>query len=878
MKGSYIMKWINMVLILLFPFIAIASTAGIIAGLVEDTDGNPLIGATVVIEGTPFGAMTSPQGEYVIAGLFPGTYTVQARMVGRATSRVEMVVVEADNISRIDFELEEDATGSTVILVTQSRTTILRDIPATAFQLDLSEMRTMSSSTIVDMIATQPGVVQQDGELHVRGGRSGEVDYVLDGISLRSPMDNRFNFDIPVSAVSNATLMTGGLSIEYGNTLSGIVDLIGKEGGDSFRGTVSGRMGDATSSMISSGEQVFSESVDVDLSRKDLNNVEITLSGPEPITENLLPSMGIDIPGEVSISASGQFSASGKDNTDTRDNWSYNWLNDGSGMVKLSYRPAARTIYSLTAVGSYREHGWNQWAWSRYGEVGIVEGDLFLPGSQDYALPVMFSETGGLILNMSHLIGDKTSLKVTMGTVRFQNWNRIYDEEGGYVGEGTNPLFWMTQYSPPQLFESDAGFFYDGIHQNVWHDSKATVSTAMVGLDMNPNPRARLKVGVSGKYYDLYQYNAYFLSPGNAYLSLWNAYPYSLAAYAQASYRFSGGAITTAGARADYFNANTSVFSLETGGGVPVEAKIHVSPRFSFSVPFSERSIFFITYGHYFQMPPMNSLYLQTTYNMGAERVVSGNPDLDPELTQLFEVGIRQELDQFSDLAISFYNKDITGLVSTEDHQEGTSYVFTNDNSHGNVRGIEASVSRMPGSNISGQVFYTFSIAKGKYSSMLDLFNYAQQGIYYVSREENYLDWDQAHQAGTSLEYTFFGSEGPELAGIFPLENTSLAVSWKYGSGTPYSLPPNESELYVTNSERKPFTMQTDVTMSRGFDFGLGDIKLMAGVFNVFNRSNITHVYDTTLFHTSGDPTGEMGNPRAWSSARHFLFSAVLSW
>ena len=274
----------------------------------------------------------------------------------------------------------------------------------------------------------------------------------------------------------------------------------------------------------------------------------------------------------------------------------------------------------------------------------------------------------------------------------------------------------------------------------------------------------------------------------------------------------------------------------------------------------------------------MNSLYLQTSYNMGAERVIAGNPDLEPELTQLFEVGIRQELDRFTDLAISFYNKDITGLVSTEDHNEGASYIFTNDDSHGNVRGIETSLARSSGSNLSGQVFYTFSIAKGKYSSMLELFNYAQFGSFYVSREENYLDWDQAHQTGATLNYEFFESEGPGLSSFYPLENSSFAVSWKFGSGTPYSLPANESQLIETNTERRPFTMQTDMTISKAIDMGIGKISLMTGIFNLFNRRNITHIYDTGLFHSSGDPTGEMGNPRAWSPARHFLFSAVLSW
>jgi len=870
-------KWYSL-LAIFFGFGTAFSAAGIITGVVEDPHGQPLTGATVIIEGTPYGSMTTPQGEYVIAGLTPGTYTVVARMIGRATSRVEGVTVQSDGTSRIDFKLEEDASGSTVISVIESRTHILRDVPATAYQLDLSEIRTMSSSRIVDAVASQPGVVQQDGELHIRGGRAGEVDYVLDGISLRSPMDNRFNFDIPMSAVSGATLMTGGLSIEYGNTLSGVVDLIGKEGGDRFEAVINGRMGDMTSGMLSSGEQVFMESIDVDQCRTDLQSIEISLSGPEPLTETVLPSLGIQLPGEMSLSASGQFSTSGANNIDTRDNWSYNWLNDFSAIAKLTCKPVPRMSISLSALGSYREHGWNQWAWSNYSELSFSEGIMYPPLSQDYALPAMFSKTGGLILNISRLISDKTSLSITLGSVEYQNSNRINDADGGFIGEDMNPLFWMTQYSPPYLAEDTLGFYYNGYHRNVWHDSKATVTTAMAGIDINPNPRMRIKAGIAGSYYDLYQYNVYHQSPGNSYLSLWNAYPHSAAAYFQGSFRFSGGVIATAGARIDYFDPNSSVFSLEEGGGVEVDPSIHTSPRFSFSVPFSERSLFFTTYGHYFQMPPMNSLYLQTSYNTGSQRVVAGNPALDPELTAMFEVGMRQELGSFSDLAISFYNKDITGLVSTENQSEGQYYIFTNEDSHGNVRGLETSFTRMQGSNVSGQVFYTLSIAKGRYSSMLERYNYAQYGVVYLSREDSFLDWDQTHQAGVTFELASFESEGPELAGMHPLENSLVAVTWKYGSGMPYSLPPVSSEVVETNTERKPFTMQTDITLSRGIDFGFGDFKLMFAVYNIFNRRNITHIYETDLFHSSGDPSGDAGNPRAWSPARHFLLSAAVSW
>lgn len=858
------------------PFLVIASlssSTGIIAGIVEDDGGTPLVGATVSIEGTPYGAMTSAQGEYVIPALDPGSYTVVARMVGRETSRVEGVLVQSDNTSRIDFILLEGASGSTVIRVIESRSHILRDVPATAYQLDLSEMQTMTASGIVDVVAAQPGVIMQDGELHVRGGRAGEVDYVLDGISLRSPLDNRFNFDVPMSSVAGATFMSGGLSIEYGNVLSGVVDLIGKEGGDNFEAAIHGRMGDMSSGMLSSGEEVFMESIDVDGCRTGLENVEFCISGPEPLTGNVL-----EVPGEVTFSLSGQLSRSGADNLDTRDNWSYNWMNDGSAIAKLTYRPVPRTRISISGIGSYREHGWNQWAFSRYDDMAFVEGEFYEPGDVDFALPAMFSETGGIIANYSQLIGDKTSLEVTFGHVLYQNWNRIYDEDGGFVGEGTNPVFWMTQYAPPVLVEDTLGFFFNGLHRNVWYDSKVAVTTARVSADITPNPRMRFKVGLEGNYNDLYQYNVYHVSPGTSYISLWNAYPYSLAAYAQASYRFSGGVIATAGLRADYFDANTTAFSEEEGTGVDIDAKTHLSPRLSFSVPFSERSLFFATYGQYFQMPPMNSLFLQTSYSTGSSRVVAGNPDLDPELTTLFEVGMRHELDRYTDLAISFYNKDITGLVSTEDHSEGQFYVFTNDDSHGNVRGLETSISRMSGSNLSGQLFYTLSIAKGKYSSMLTRYNYSQFGVVYVSREDNYLDWDQTHQAGASVEYRTFGSEGPEIAGFHPFENSTASVTFSYGSGTPYTLPPSGSELVETNTERKPYTTRTDVTMAREFQLAGTGLKIMFTVFNVFDHRNVVHIYDTELFHSTGDPTGTASNPRAWSAARHFLLSAAVTW
>ena len=878
--GSFLEKVSVLMLLslLLLTSSAHADTTGIVGGIVTDTDGDPLIGATVMIDDTFLGSMTDTKGEYIIAGVSPGSYSVTASMVGRTTSRIENVRVVADQLTRVDFEMSENPTGSTVIHIHESRNQILQDVPATLHLMDFTDITTQTSRNIVDLVSSQPGVVISHGELHVRGGRSGEVDYLLDGVSIRSPINNTFSLELPLSAISNASLMTGGLGVEYGNSMSGVVNLIGKEGGDAYHGTLIARHGDITTASIESGEQVFMEETDIEQCRSNLNGIEGSLSGPEPITEMLLPLIGIRIPGKMTFSASGQISLSGWDTLDTRGSWENNWQNDISGVTKITYRPLNKTSFAFTALGSHREMGWNEWAWSKFHLPAYIDDIAYLGRSQDYAIPVRFGETTGMTFNATQLLGSETVLKLTMGMMKFQDWNRIRLQEGGYIGENTFPIYWFTQYMPENRIDDDLGFYHTGVHPNVWFDSKATVSSIMLGFDSNPNTRTRIKAGLSANYYDLYQYNVYAQTYRNIFISQWNAYPHSGSGYIQGSYRFSGGVITTAGLRTDMFDANTSVFDSETGGQIQVESKWHISPRVGFSVPFSENSLFFSTYGHHFQMPPMNCLFVETSYNLAENRIVAGNPNLDPEMTQSFEVGIRHFVDRLTELSLAAYYKDITALVNTEFHSEGTYFIFSNDDSHGMVRGIETTLNRRAGSNISGQVSYSFSVAKGKYSSMLERYNYAQIGIVYVSNEDNYLDWDQTHTASASIEVRAFEQEGPEIAGIHLLENTRLGISWLYGSGMPYTLPPVEEELVRTNTERYPFSMQTDVTVSRMFRIGPTELNLVLGVFNLFNRKNVVHIYDTSFFHTTGNPGGAAGNPRAWSPARHFILAAGISW
>lgn len=79
--------------ILVMHLIVSSVLAGSIQGYVCDSHGNPLVGATVIIAGTVYGAMTDANGEYSIINLEAGTYSLQASMVGLCPRIIEGIRV-----------------------------------------------------------------------------------------------------------------------------------------------------------------------------------------------------------------------------------------------------------------------------------------------------------------------------------------------------------------------------------------------------------------------------------------------------------------------------------------------------------------------------------------------------------------------------------------------------------------------------------------------------------------------------------------------------------------------------------------------------------------------------------------------------------------
>lgn len=860
--------------------VALGSDTGVIAGVVTGGSGAPVVGASVLVEGSSFGSMTNAQGEYYVTQLTPGDYTLIARMVGMGEVRLEGVTVISGQTTRIDIAMSEETVGETVIQVTEQRNLILESLPSTIHVIDRSEVETMPVASILDVVAGQSGISSQGGGIHVRGGRSGEVDFLLNGVSLRSPVTNTFSTGIPLSAISETSVTTGGFSTEYGNAMSGVVVMAAREGGPTLRGEVKLRGGDRTRFGGESEARNYSGASETSNYQGDLLGGELALGGPEPVTGILLPAIGVDIPGEARFFGACEWSRSGFDLEDSRGYRDNNWTNSLSGLINLTYRPGAGTRLGVLGRYSYVQSGWDEWAWSMYDTPAYIEGQPYLGGNVDYALPVRFEEDWGLSLSLSRMLRDNTFLELLVDGSVFGRWRRIRDETGGYVGEELTPAAWFGFMFPEERVADSLGFYHAGVHPEVWLESRSEILSGRAGVTTMISPDVEFRVGLEGRLYDIYDFSVFAEGPGQTFVSNWSASPRSAAAFLESSADFSGAMVLNTGLRLDMFDPNWSRIVAGEAGESRVPVKWQVSPRLGMTHPVSERDVFFATYGHYFQMPEMNQMFFGTDYNLASEYSLVGNPDLEAMRTISYEAGLRHRFDELSTLAFSAFHKEMTGLVRTapvSGSGEDRFYEYENDDSYATAQGIELTLGRLPGRFWSGSLSYTYSLAEGRYSSATEQYEYSSQGFSVIPEDESYLDWDQRHSADAHLGLELQRGEGPALGGLRPFEGMGLSLDWSWGSGYPYSAP-SEDSLPSINAERYPWTMQTDLGLSRRIWLAGTELKLQMTVYNLFDRRNIVTIYDPAYYLQTGDPGGIIGNPAAWSPARHFLFELGVEW
>lgn len=214
---------------------AYAATTGKIRGKVIDKQtGEGLIGASVIIEGTSMGASTDVNGEYIILNVQPGKYRLRASYLSYQTVTISNVEVNIDLTTEINFQLASEAVTLGAVQIVAEAPLVNKSATNTIVQFKADQIENIPVRGVQGVFALSGGIVQQGGNLYVRGGRAGEVAFYVDGVLVNNPMNRQSAGTVINNSIEEVSAQIGGMTAEYGNALSGVVNTSTKIGASKY--------------------------------------------------------------------------------------------------------------------------------------------------------------------------------------------------------------------------------------------------------------------------------------------------------------------------------------------------------------------------------------------------------------------------------------------------------------------------------------------------------------------------------------------------------------------------------------------------------------------------------------------------------------------
>ncbi len=205
--------------------------SGKIAGTIAEVEtGETLVGVNILIEGTTQGAVTDEDGYFTILNVSPGTYTLRASFIGFATQIVEDVRVNIDQTTTVDIEMREQIAEGEEIVVTAERPAVQPDVSASVANISTEDIEQVPVSSLTSAITLEAGILFGDDGPIIRAGSADELSVTVNGLSFRDERNNVPFMGVPIVAVEEVHVQTGGFNAEYGNVRSGVINVVTKEG------------------------------------------------------------------------------------------------------------------------------------------------------------------------------------------------------------------------------------------------------------------------------------------------------------------------------------------------------------------------------------------------------------------------------------------------------------------------------------------------------------------------------------------------------------------------------------------------------------------------------------------------------------------------
>ena len=214
----------------LFGMSAFADNTGKIAGNVRDKNTKePLIGATVVVEGTKLGAGTDANGYYFILNVPVGVYKLTTSFIGYSKVSITEVRVNIGQTTEINFDLPDNSLQIQDIVVVAEKPKVELDQTGSKSRISGADIANSWGKDLTDIVSDDASSNIHGG---IRGSFGGDVAYRMDGLDLRDGGSNTNFSSVNMSTIQEVEVLKGGWNAEYGQANGSIVNIVTKKATD----------------------------------------------------------------------------------------------------------------------------------------------------------------------------------------------------------------------------------------------------------------------------------------------------------------------------------------------------------------------------------------------------------------------------------------------------------------------------------------------------------------------------------------------------------------------------------------------------------------------------------------------------------------------
>jgi len=842
---------ITAVLGLSVGLLAQTSRKGVLEGMIYDkSNRSPLIGVNIVVMGTYLGTSSDINGHYTIPNINSGEYTLEITYIGYKVVQKTGVGIKPGQTLQLDFELEQTALalGQEVVIIGEKPLMQINET-GTVRTISGDELANKPIENVEDIVAQQVGVSHQDNEIHIRGSRTYEVQYLLDNVSIQDPLSGTgFGLNVSANAVEEVEVITGGFKAEYGQATSGVVSVKTKSGGDKLEGFFSYK----SDHVGLYRDKPWSFNTDI---------IEMNLGGREPLTSGLLPALKIKLPGQIYFFLNAYVSIA--------DDYTGKTATQLYSSISPRLTIADRDVFSGTSFSPRQNNNWNlmsKWTWKLNDTQKLIytynrsltinQNTQSLQTNLEYVepgpgFPYEFSKNLDLFnvythdneqssLTWSHTINKRTFYELRLS--RFFAHLRA-DWMGSPWADYTMaidvPRIPVEYYSPVndsskvRIIPGDG--FADYGNADVWHDHYAEFYTLKGDLTSHVGDIHTLKTGIESSFDEMQLIDIIDPYTEGGYGSsqdIYRVYPADGAIYIQDDIRFEG-FFLNAGLRLDYWfpgkyvddaieNANNILtdemrkqYKEDTYNFFGRRFKMRLMPRLGVSFPISDNQMLFLNYGHFSKRPKPQFIYAKLG-NVSSKSSYQkfGNPNLNPETSVIYELGLRHQFSKNDVISVTAFYKDIFDYVQTTTisgiPRIGSAIFYINLD-YARSRGIEMEYKTRLAKNFSGSINGSYSVATTKSSSPDIGLLIAQGSISEQPIKETYAVWDRPWQVSINGNYYIPNGSGPRIFGVNILGNWNINLRWFAQAGKRYT---PVSFVYYRSSDNRPiYTEVEDQTL-----------------------------------------------------------------